>query len=155
MTQVPPTMPIPQPTPAPAPVPSPVAKTEHRHTGFLGGVKKVLGFFAWILTGFGLINVLRRRKNDHSNEELVFHTVHPSFYLWAIILAGFVSSACVNHWPGSALAWGWVYVFVLLYTIVALLFDVSTPKALLWGGIFCLLWIISKYLEDLKHMTVL
>ena len=30
-----------------------------------------------------------------------------------------------------------------------------TLKALLWGGIFLLLWIASKYLEDMKHMTVL
>ena len=51
--------------------------------------------------------------------------MHQSFYLWAIILIGFVASACVNHWPASAHAWGWIYIFALLYTIVTLLFDVK------------------------------
>src|SRR4051812_5718969 len=125
--------------------------------GFFARVKRIFAFLGWILTGFGLAGfVIRRRQTGASRaEEIVVYTVHPSFYLWAIILVGFVSAACVKHWPLSATTWGWVYVFVLLYTIVTLLFDISTMKALLWGGIFLLLWIASKYLEDLKHITVL
>src|SRR5207249_3110571 len=143
------TPPAPPSKPAPAP-PSP------SNVGFLAGIKRIFAFIWWILTGFGLLKYLTRRGRAHGRaDEIVVYTVHPSFYLWAVILIGFVSSACVKHWPGSGTAWGWIYVFVLLYTIVTLLFDVSTLKALLWGGIFCLLWIVSKYLEDMKHMTVL
>jgi hypothetical protein len=125
--------------------------------GFLAGVKRIFAFLAWIFTGFGLMGYVfpRRQAGASRAEEIVVYTVHPSFYLWAIILVGFVAAACVKHWPLSATTWGWVYVFVLLYTIVTLLFDISTMKALLWGGIFLLLWIASKYLEDLKHFTVL
>jgi hypothetical protein len=123
--------------------------------GFAGAVRRGLAFFGWVLTGFGLVSLFRRSKVRGVAEEIVVYTVHPSFYLWALIALGFVASACVNHWPGSAVAWGWAYVLVLLCTIVTLLFDVSTLKALLWGGIFCLVWIASKYLEDLKHMTIL
>ena len=124
--------------------------------GFFGGVKRIFEFVAWVFTGFGLFGFLRgRRAGASKSDEIVVYTVHPSFYLWAIILIGFVSAACVKHWPASGTTWGWIYVFVLLYTIVSLLFDVSTMKALLWGGIFLLLWVISKYLEDLKHLTVL
>jgi hypothetical protein len=125
-------------------------------TGIVPAVRRALAFFGWVFTGFGLVSLFRRSKGrGGASEAIVVYTVHPSFYLWAIILLGFVASACVNHWPGSAVAWGWAYVLVLLCTIMTLLFDVSTLKALLWGGIFCLVWIASKYLEDMKGMTIL
>src|SRR2546421_9457039 len=130
------------------------APTPQDRGGFIGGIKRFFGFIAWIFTGFGLIGAVRKRQRGKA-DEIVVYTVHHSFYLWAIILIGFVSSACVRHWSGSAPAWGWIYVFAMLYTIVTLLFDVSTLRALLWGGAFALLWIASKYLEDLKHLTVL
>jgi hypothetical protein len=127
------------------------------HGGFLASVKRMFSFLAWVLSGFGLIGHLvgRRRRGAHRTEEIVVYTVHPSFYLWLIILVGFVAAPCVTRWPGTATAWGWAYVFALIYTIVTLLFDISTLKALLWGGIFLLLWLASTYLEDLKHLTVL
>src|SRR4051812_26916715 len=131
------------------------ARRPRERAGLWGGVKKAFGFIGWVLTGFGLLRLFRHGRNQSNAEEIVVYTVHPSFYLWALILAGFVSSTCVSRWPGSAVAWGWAYVFVLLYTIASLLFDISTLKALLWAGVFCLLWLASKSLEDLKHLTVL
>src|SRR4051794_10568603 len=135
-----------------------LAQAQHEleeRIGVVAAVRRGLGFFGWVLTGFGLINLFRRNKLRGAAEEIVVYTVHPSFYLWALIALGFIASAYVKHWPGSAVAWGWAYVLILLCTIVTLLFDVSTLKALLWGGIFCLVWIASKYLEDLKGMTIL
>lgn len=93
----------------------------------------------------------RSRKND----EIVTYSVHRSFFLWLIILTGFAGSVWVHHYPGSGLVWGWIYLFVLLYTFVTLLYDVSTLRALLWGGIFLLLWISSKYLQDVKGLRTL
>src|SRR4051794_25341568 len=121
--------------------------------GFVGWVKRVFGFIGWVLTGFGLIGYFRRRQTGATRaEEIVVYTVHRSFYLWSLILVGFVGAFCVNHWDASKHTWGWIYIFVLLYTIASLLFDMSTMKALLWGGIFLLIWIASKYLEDMKHL---
>jgi hypothetical protein len=129
---------------------------EPARSGLLCGIKSIFSFLAWLFTGFGLLSLLsRRRAGSTKAEEIVVYTVHQSFYLWAIILTGFIAAAAVRHWPGAATFWGWLYVFVLMYTIVCLLFDVSTFRALLWGGIILLVWIISKYLEDMKHMTVL
>src|SRR3954469_667264 len=154
-----PVPPIPAPASAPAAPPHLQRQLEPHAGGFAASVKAIFAFLWWILTGFGLLKHLFGRGGKaaaHTRaEEIVVYTVHHSFYLWAIILIGFVASACVNHWPGSAHAWGWIYIFALLYTIVTLLFDVNTKKALLWGGIFLLLWIASKYLEDMKHLTVL
>ena len=50
---------------------------------------------------------------------------------------------------------GWFYVVVVIYTFVTLLFDVSTMKLMLWSGIFFLLWITAKYLQDMQHMGIL
>jgi hypothetical protein len=135
-----------------------LAQAQHeleQRMGIVAGMRRALAFFGWVFTGFGLVSLFRRSKVRGVAEEIVVYTVHPSFYLWALIALGFIASACVNRWPGSAVAWGWAYVLVLLCTIVTLLFDVSTLKALLWSGIFLLVWIASKYLEDLKGMTIL
>src|SRR4051812_43086071 len=79
----------------------------------LAGVRRAVALLASALTGFGFLRRIlaapENRRTHGRGEELVVYTVHRSFYLWFLILAGFVSAACVNHWPGSATAWGWVY----------------------------------------------
>ena len=126
---------------------------QHVETSGPGFVRRFFGFLWWLVTGFGLL--ASRRKSRMQAEEIVCYAVHRSFFLWLVILVGFIAAPCLNHHVGSPTLWGWVYLFTMLYTIVTLLFDVSTPRALLWGGIFCFIWLISKYLEDMRHMTVL
>lgn len=105
--------------------------------------------------GFGLWSfVQHRRARRFKVEEIAVYTVHRSFFLWALILTGFVASAAVRH-HGSPIVWGWVYAVVLLYTFIMLLFDVSSLKFALWGGIIGFVWLALRYLEDLKHWTVL
>jgi hypothetical protein len=50
---------------------------------------------------------------------------------------------------------GWIYVWVVVYFIVTLLFDLSTHKLFLWIGIFCLIWLLSKYVEHVRNIAVL
>jgi hypothetical protein len=133
----------------PAPHASPVASVWH-------GIRKFCGFVLWLVTGFGLLTHLFARGDAKSRQdEIVVYSVPRSFFLWAIILTGFIAAAFVRHYPQTALFWGWVYVWVLLYTFVTLLFDVSTFKFLLWTGIFTLVWLTSKYLEDVRNMYLL
>ena len=144
--------------PSAAPTATPPATTvvPGQGIGVGGGIKRIFSFIAWVFTGFGLIHAFRRRQTGAMRtEEVVVYTVHRSFYLWSLILVGFIGSFCVHHNFGSDGAWGWLYVFVLLFTIATMLFDVSTFKALLWGGIFLLIWITSKYLEQVKHVVFL
>jgi hypothetical protein len=125
-------------------------------TGAWHSLKRGFAFAWWLLTGFGLLGHLVGRKRDNSQtEEIVIYCVPRSFFLWAIILTGFVAAACLRHYPQTALLWGWIYIWVLLYTFVTLLFDVSTPRFLLWAGIFTLVWLTSKYLEDVRDMYLL
>jgi hypothetical protein len=148
-----PAAPVQAPTPARAPA---VTVVPGKSVGFVGGIKRVFSFIGWVLTGFGLIGAFRRRQAGAvRSEEIVVYTVHRSFYVWSLILVGFVGSFCVRHNFGHETGWGWIYVFVLLYTFAAMMFDVSTFKALLWGGIFLLVWITSKYLEQVKHLVFL
>jgi len=129
---------------------SPIADVWH-------GVKRLGAFVVWVLTGFGLLgHLLRGRKATHGKpEEIVIYAVPRAFYLWALILVGFVSAAWVRHDPSTAGLWGWVYVWVLLYTFVTLVFDTSAWKFVLWTGIATFVWLISKYLEDVRDMYLL
>jgi hypothetical protein len=148
-------------SPSPAPTSTPTPLVDAPPTTILpeakgSSIKRIFSFLAWVLSGFGLIGAFRRKQAGSMRvEEVVVHTVHRSFYLWAIILTGFLGGVWVNHFGSGQHVWGWIYVFVMLYTIITLLFDVSTYKALLWGGIFFLVWITCKYLEDWKHFGLL
>jgi hypothetical protein len=115
---------------------------------------RIFGFLGWLLSGFGLFSHLRRLGSRNS-EEIVVYSVHPSFFLWALVLIGFLGGEMVHHMPHEAVFWGWLYVWVLLYTLVTLVYDISTPKFLLWLGIFSFLWLVCKYLEDVKKLPVL
>ena len=123
--------------------------------GMLARAKRLAVFLLWVLSGFGLLGFLKQRRSARFKvEEIVIYTVPESFFLWAMIVTGFVASAAVRH-HGNPIVWGWVYVWVVTYTLLTLLFDISSKKFLLWTGIFGFVWIASRYLEDLKHMHVL
>jgi hypothetical protein len=120
-----------------------------------GGLKRFFGFLGWLFSGFGLLGLLGRRKNArYKTEEVSVYCLHRSFFLWALIVTGFVGAVAVRH-GGNPIAWGWVYVWVLVYTFLTLLFDINTLKFVLWSGIFAFVWIVSKYLEDMKHVPML
>jgi hypothetical protein len=126
------------------------------HVGAWHSLKRIGAFTWWLLTGFGLLgHLVGRNRSLSRTEEIVVYCVPRSFFLWAIILTGFVAAAFLRHYPGTGLLWGWIYIWVLLYTFVTLLFDVSTPRFLLWAGIFTLVWLTSKYLEDVRDMYLL
>lgn len=120
----------------------------------VSAISRIGPFLGWLFTGFGLIPMLLHGKSRRA-DEIVTYSVHRSFFLWAIILTGFIGALCVHEFPGSALIWGWIYLFVVLYTFVTLLYDVSTPRALIWGGIVLLIWISSRYLEKVRGMILL
>src|SRR4051812_31086024 len=87
MTQAPQITTVPVPAVPPT---SPAAQTPTRapHGGVIAGVKNVFSFLGWVLSGFGLVGYLFRRRQGGASraEEIVVYTVHPSFYLWALIL---------------------------------------------------------------------
>jgi len=99
------------------------------------------------------VTLVRGRRSKM--EEVTVYSAHPSFFLWMLIVIGFVTAAIVRHNPDAASFCGWLYVWALLYFLVTLLYDISTRKLALWALIFALIWITSNYFEQVRHMVIL
>jgi hypothetical protein len=99
------------------------------------------------------VTLIRGRRG--TIDEVTVYSAHPSFFLWILILVGFVSAEIVRKSPDWAGFFGWLYVWLTLYFLVMLLYDFSARKLGLWVLIFALIWIASKYVELLKHVAVL
>jgi hypothetical protein len=99
------------------------------------------------------VTLVRGRRSKL--EEVTVYSAHPSFFLWMLIVIGFVTAAVVRHNPNAASFCGWLYVWALLYFLVTLLYDFSTRKLALWALIFALIWITSNYFEQVRHLLIL
>lgn len=108
--------------------------------------------FARFMITLPIVLIRGRRGNI---DEVTVYSAHPSFFLWLLILVGFVSAAIVVREPQLVGFFGWLYVWVLLYFFVTLLYDFSARKLGLWILIFALVWLASKYVEDIKNVAVL
>ena len=113
--------------------------------------KAVFQFARFMIT-LPMVLIRGRRGNI---DEVTVYSAHPSFFLWLLILVGFVSGAVVQHSPDLAGVFGWIYVWVMLYFLVTLLYDFSARKLGLWVLIFGLIWLGSKYVELLKNIAIL
>lgn len=108
--------------------------------------------FAKFMITLPVVLIRGRRGNV---DEVTVYSAHPSFFLWALILVGFVSASIVARSPNWAGFFGWLYVWVLLYFFVTLLYDFSPRKLGLWTLIFALIWLLSKYVEHNKNIALL
>jgi hypothetical protein len=108
--------------------------------------------FARFMVSLPLVLIRGRRGNI---DEVTVYSAHPSFFLWLLIVVGFVCAAIVTREPQLAGFFGWLYVWVLLYFLVTLLYDFSARKLGLWVLIIGLVWLTSKYFEDIKHVAIL
>ena len=139
---------------APSPPPakeSAATEPVERQRGRLAQSFVAMGQFIKAIVFAPLIMIRGRRHAD----SIVVYTAHPSFFLWLLILAGFSGAALVSwKWVSPELA-GWVYIWLLVYSLVTLLYDFSTRKLVLWIGIFTLLWLLSKYVEHVRDIALL
>ncbi|MBI3839109.1 MAG: hypothetical protein HY288_14410 [Planctomycetia bacterium] len=108
--------------------------------------------FARFMITLPVVLIRGRRGNV---DEVTVYSAHPSFFLWLLILVGFVSASIVDREPQLAGFFGWLYVWVLMYFLVTLLYDFSARKLALWVLIFALIWLTSKYFEDIKNVAIL
>jgi len=99
--------------------------------------------------------VLLFRGRRGNIDEVTVYSAHASFLLWLPILVGFVSASIVSREPQWAVFFGWLYVWTLLYFMLTLLYDFSARKLGLWVLILALVWLTSKYVEDIDNVAVL
>src|SRR5580765_7720056 len=99
--------------PAAAPRARPIARSTRPRES---AARRFFGFLGWIFTGFGLIPALLNRKDArYKSQEVTVYSAHRAFFLWALILTGFIGAAVVRHWHGHQrveVALGWIYLWV-------------------------------------------
>jgi hypothetical protein len=98
------------------------------------------------------VRLVKARKN--APDVIVVYSVHPSFFLWALVAAGFIAAGIVGTWENMAGIMGWAYVWLIVYFLFTLLYDFSTKKLALWAGIVMLAWLAAKYVEHLRDVVV-
>ncbi|HEX4149071.1 MAG TPA: hypothetical protein VHY20_08790, partial [Pirellulales bacterium] len=130
--------------------PHPEEFTAPRPHYLRAGVMAIFQAARWVV-----LLPLAWRHRRRSMDECTVYSAHPGFYLWVLILTGFVSAPLVRLHPNLAEAAGWVYIAVTFYFIVTVLYDFSTAKFLLWLGIFALIWLASKYIEHVRNVAAL
>jgi hypothetical protein len=142
------------PTPPVSPTPTPDSHTSE--TKPRRGIGAALSAFFAMIKWFVLLPMtpFRGAARDGSNQVTVY-SAHPSFYLWLPIFIGFIGSWWVRWQPAAEHFFGWLYIWVLMFFIVTLLYDFSIRKLGVWLGIFTLIWLTSKWFEDVKEWVLL
>ncbi len=91
-----------------------------------------------------------RRKID----EIVVYSAPPAFFLWVVIATGFLLNLLVPKMHCERAA-AWIFIAVLLYFLVAILYDLSLKKLLLCTLVVAVLWLFAKYMESLHNVVIL
>ncbi len=87
-------------------------------------------------------------------DEVVLYSAPPAFFLWVVIATGFLLHQLVPTVLGER-AGAWIFIGVLLYFLVAILYDLSLKKLLLCSLVLAVLWLFAKYMEGLKNIVIL
>ncbi|RIK82980.1 MAG: hypothetical protein DCC68_04735 [Planctomycetota bacterium] len=124
--------------------------TERRQGIVRSAVAATGQFIYWLV----LLPVRLFKARKVAPDVIVVYSVHPSFFLWLLVAAGFLMAAVVRTWEGAAGVMGWVYVWLIVYFLFTLLYDFSTKKLALWAGIVMLVWLAAKYVEHLRDVVV-
>ncbi|EDY17600.1 hypothetical protein CfE428DRAFT_4898 [Chthoniobacter flavus Ellin428] len=105
-----------------------------------------------IFAPFTLVAYLVRGKSNI--DEIVVYSAPRAFYLWIVIAVGFALKFLVPLYL-SASAGAWIFITTLVFFILALLYDMSLKKLALWVLVIAALWLLCKYLENLRDIVIL
>ena len=87
-------------------------------------------------------------------DEIVVYSAPPAFYLWVVLAVGFALKFLVPA-VVSERAGAWIFIFTLIYFILALLYDMSLKKLVLCTLVVAVIWLFAKYLENLRDIVIL
>lgn len=88
-------------------------------------------------------------------DEIIVYSAPPAFFLWIVLFTGFLLRLLVPTHILTAQAGGWIFIFVLMYFLLAVLYDMSLKKLVLCTLVFATLWLFAKYMENLRHIAIL
>jgi hypothetical protein len=116
-------------------------------------------------TGLGIINqigriviapfiaICRFVHRSSKVDEVVVFSAPPAFFLWIVIAMGFALRLLVPSILSERAA-AWVFIFTLLYFVLAMLYDMNLKKLLLCLLVATTLWLFAKYMESLHHIAI-
>lgn len=100
-------------------------------------------------------------------DEVIVYSAPPAFFVWIVIVMGWLlnflcpkisTTAGITTRSGGVLtsnACAWIFIFTLVYFILALLYDMSLKKLLLCTLVVALLWFFARYMESLHNVVIL
>ena len=88
-------------------------------------------------------------------DEIVVYSAPPAFFLWIVIATGFLLRLLVPTHVLTEQAGAWIFIFVLIYFLLAVLYDMSLKKLVLCTLVFAVLWLFAKYMESLRNVMIL
>ena len=109
-----------------------------------------------------------RLKGKPQDDEIVLYSAPPAFFLWIVLVVGFglkllcptivtTSAGVITRSGGilTASAGAWIFIFTLIYFLLAMLYDMSLKKLILCTLVAAVLWLFAKYMESLHHVAIL
>jgi hypothetical protein len=96
--------------------------------------------------------LVRGRKSEI--DEIVVYSAPAAFYLWIVLAVGVALKFLVPVYV-SALVGGWIYIFTLLFFILALLYDLNLKKLALFTLVIAVIWLFARYMENLRDIAIL
>ena len=109
-----------------------------------------------------------RAKGTPDLDEIVLYSAPSAFFLWFVIAMGWLlnllcpkiitTSAGVITRTGGILTSGacaWIFIFTLIYFLLALLYDLSLKKLILCTLVAAVVWLFAKYMEGLHHVAII
>ncbi|MCX6980193.1 MAG: hypothetical protein NTV08_05500 [Verrucomicrobia bacterium] len=113
-----------------------------------------------IITRFGRIiaapfvavgHIVRGGKKP---DEIVVYSAPPAFFLWFVIATGFVLNLLVGRLLLPS-AGAWIFIFTLVYFLLAILFDMSLKKLALCSLVVAVVWLFARYMESLHNIALI
>ena len=96
-----------------------------------------------------------RAKGTPDLDEIVLYSAPPAFFLWIVLLVGFgLKLICPSPIVSSTVG-AWIFIFTLIYFLLALLYDMSLKKLVICTLVVAVLWLFAKYMESLHHVAIL
>ncbi len=87
-------------------------------------------------------------------DEVVIFSAPPAFFLWIVIGVGFLLRLfCPKIITASAGAW--IFIFTLVYFILAILYDMSLKKLVLCTLVVAVVWLFARYMENLHNIVII
>lgn len=94
-------------------------------------------------------------RGGRKPDEIVVYSAPPAFFLWIVIAVGFVLKLVCPSPIVSLSAGAWIFIFTLIYFLLALLYDMSLKKLVLCSLVVAVLWLFARYMEGLHNIVIL